>query len=64
MQAKPSPASSEQPAKGDFPLLGSPPGNRSLIDMGIWNHIKGEAIWRLKISFVLEIFMIAELIPA
>lgn len=33
-----------------------PSGNGSLIDMGIWSHIKREALWRLKISFVPEIF--------
>lgn len=41
----------------------SPQGIVAWLTMGIWNHLKGDALQRLKGSFVLEVFLIVGLIP-
>jgi hypothetical protein len=44
----------EQLAEGELSHPWVSPGNCSVIDMGIQNHIKGEATRIFKISFVLR----------
>lgn len=40
---------SEQPPKGT-PVLSAPLGSCTLTDVGLWNHIKGEAVQRLRVA--------------